>query len=228
MAKNKKTKEVEENLEQVENVLSRSEQFIENNQKTLSYAVLGVVAIIALYMAFQKYYKAPLEEEALAQMYVAERYFERDSFNLALNGDINYPGFLGIIDKYSSTKAANLAHYYAGISYYSLGDYDSAIEYLDDFSTSSIALSSVSKGLIGDSYVGKENYSEAVSFYLKAADSKSEKYAAHYLQKVASAYEMENNYASAIEIYEQIKKEYPKSIEAAQVDKFIARAKFKL
>ncbi len=228
MAKNKKTKEVEENLEQVENVLSRSEQFIENNQKTLSYTVLGLVAVIALYMAFQKYYKAPLEEEALAQMYVAERYFERDSFNLALNGDINYPGFLGIIDKYSSTKAANLAHYYAGVSYYSLGDYDSAIDYLDDFSTSSVALSSVSKGLIGDSYVGKENYSEAVSFYLKAADSESEKYAAHYLQKVASAYEMENNYASAIEIYEQIKSEYPKSIEAAQVDKFIARAKLKL
>ncbi len=54
-----------------------------------------------------------MEQEALKQMFVAENLFEKDSFNMALNGDGNAPGFLEIIDKYSSTPSGNLANYYA-------------------------------------------------------------------------------------------------------------------
>ena len=56
------------------------------------------------------------ENEAKAQMWMAEQYFERDSFNLALNGDGNYLGFLDIIEEYGITKSANLANYYYGRS----------------------------------------------------------------------------------------------------------------
>ncbi len=49
--------------------------------------------------------------------------FESDSMDLALNGNGANYGFLDIIDEYGSTPAGNSAHYYAGYSYYSKGDY---------------------------------------------------------------------------------------------------------
>ena len=51
---------------------------------------------------------------------MAEIYFEKDSFNLALNGDLNSAGFIDIADDYSSTKTGKLANYYAGICYLNL------------------------------------------------------------------------------------------------------------
>ena len=69
-------------------------------------------------------------------MFMAEKYFELDSFNLALNGNTEHLGFLDIIDDYKRTKSANLANYYAGLCYYYLGDYELAIDYVSDFSTS--------------------------------------------------------------------------------------------
>ncbi len=101
MSKKKKNEKTPDNIEAVESVLSRSEQFIEDHQKTLTTIVLVVVAIVGVYLAYQKWYLKPLEEEANSQMYVAEQYFQRDSFNLALNGDGNYDGFIGINEDYS-------------------------------------------------------------------------------------------------------------------------------
>ncbi|MDZ7774475.1 MAG: hypothetical protein U5L09_02100 [Bacteroidales bacterium] len=63
-----------------------------------------------------------LKKEATSQIFVAERYFEQDSLQLALNGDGQYPGFVEIADEYGMTKTGNLAHYYAGVSYLKLGE----------------------------------------------------------------------------------------------------------
>ena len=53
--------------------------------------------------------EAPKNEEAAADMYYAERFFEMDSFNLALNGYGTYPGFLNVIDDYGISKSAKIA-----------------------------------------------------------------------------------------------------------------------
>lgn len=66
----------------------------------------------------------------------AQQYFQQDSLALALNGDATNPGFLKIMDKYSGTKAANLAHFYAGAIYLKQGDFANAEKHLKDFSTS--------------------------------------------------------------------------------------------
>ena len=108
MAK-KKTKQ-EDNLQELESALTRTEQFIEDNQKMISYIVGGIIVVVAAYLGFNKFYLQPKEKEALSQMFMAENYFERDSFNLAINGDGNYLGFLDIIEDYGITKSANLAN----------------------------------------------------------------------------------------------------------------------
>jgi tetratricopeptide (TPR) repeat protein len=162
-------------------------------------------------------------------MFVAEQYFQRDSFNLALNGDGNYFGFLDIISDYKMTKSSNLAKYYAGVCYLHLGDYEEAISYLKKFSTSDIMISSIKNGAIGDAYVELGEYKQAVSYYEKAANSNANEFSTPiYLNKAGQLLEDEGDFKKALDLYETIKADYPKSAEGRNIEKVIARAKLKM
>ena len=104
----KKGTKTEDQFAQIEETLSKTEQYIEDNQKSLMIIVGAIVVIIALFIGYQKLYIAPMEKEAQADMFMAELYFQKDSFNLALNGDGQYLGFLDIAD--TSLKALNHFH----------------------------------------------------------------------------------------------------------------------
>ncbi len=221
----KKHEQDPDSIEAVESALSRSEQFIEDNQKIVTTVVVIIIAIVGIYLGYKKFYLQPLEDEAQSQMFVAAQYFERDSFNLALNGDVNYPGFLGIIDDYSATKAANLANYYAGISYLHLGQFENAIEYLESFSANDKMLKPISLGAIGDANMELENKEEAVSFYLKAANASVNEFTTPiYLMKAGQAYEAIGDYKNALKTYNQIKEKHKKSAEGRVIEKYITRA----
>jgi len=88
MAKKKESKEI--GFENVENVLSKTEKYIEENQKSLTIIVLAIALIIAGYLGYKKLFLEPTEIEAQSEMFIAEKYFERDSFRLALDGDGSY------------------------------------------------------------------------------------------------------------------------------------------
>ena len=176
MAKKQKKVQSNQNLEVVENVLSRTEQWIEDNQKTLTYIIVGIVVVVGGYIGFKKLYVAPRELSAQSEMFMAEKYFEKDSFRLALDGDGNYPGFLDIIDDYGSTKSANLSKYYAGISFIKLGDFESAIEYLSDYKLNDNVVGSLSLGLTGDAYLELGENEQAVKYYLRAANLKENQF----------------------------------------------------
>ncbi len=229
MAKKKNEKQ-EKGLESIESTLTKSEQFIEKNQKIITYVVFGIVAIVGLYWAYMRFYKQPREEEANSQMFVAQQNFEVDSFNLALNGTMNYPGFIGIIEDYSGTKAANLANMYSGICYINLGEYDKAIEYLKDFETTDLLLGSQKYGLIGDAYVEKDNFADAVKFYKKAvAEDFSNNFTTPlYLKKLGLVYENQGKYKEALDSYEKIYYDFPKSNQARTIEKYIERAKLNI
>lgn len=224
MAK-KKTNVQPDTMESVENVLSRTEQYIEDNQKSLTIIIAAIVVIVGGYLAFNRFYIDPMEKEAQAQMFVAEQYFEKDSFNLALNGDGVELGLLDIIDEYGMTKSANLAHYYAGISYLHLGDFEGAIEYLKGFESDDQIIYPIALGAMGDAYSELEDYETALSYYMKAANKNVNEFTSPiYLMKAAQVHEHLSNYGDAIAIYERIRKDHPKSNEARHIDKYITRA----
>ncbi|TKG92848.1 tetratricopeptide repeat protein [Puteibacter caeruleilacunae] len=223
MTKDKKHSTHADGMLEVENALTKSEQFIEENQKILSIVVGSIVAIVAIYLGYNKFYVQPLEEEAKSEMYIAEQYFEKDSFNLAVNGDGNYGGFLDIIDNYGSTPSGELAKYYAGISYLHMGQYDDALDYLKSFSTDDLNLSAVATGAQGDAYLEKGDKDKAVAQYKKAAAIENDFTAPIYLLKLGQLYEAMGDKAKALDTYKSIKADYPKSSEGNNVDKFIAR-----
>lgn len=222
----KKTVEDNSNFENVESALTKTEQFIEDKSKILTYVVLGIILIVAAYLGFKKFYIAPLEVEAQSSMFVAEQYFQKDSFNLAINGDGNNWGFIDIIDEYGLTKAANLSKYYVGISYLHLGEYEEAISYLKKFKSKDIMVGAIALGAIGDAYSELEQPEKAVSYYKKAMSHKPNDFTTPiYLKKMALIYESQDDYKKAINIYEEIKNKYAKSQEGKNIEKYIARAK---
>ena len=224
----KKTDKTEEKFAAVEETLTRTEQWIENNQKPLSTAVFVIICVIAIYLGYGKFYEEPLNLEAHAEMFMAEKYFETDSFRLALNGDGQYLGFIDLADDYSGTAAGNLANYYAGICFLNLGDNESAIDNLSEFSSDDEMISSIALGSIGDAYMNLGEIDEAISYYEKAANNSNNKFTAPiYLKRAALAHESNGNYSDALSHYQSIKADYFETQEAADIDKYITRASLK-
>ncbi len=148
--------------------------------------VVVIVAIIAFYLSFINFYLKPLEKEAHDDMYMAEMYFEKDSFNLALNGDGQFLGFLDVSNEYNLTNAGNLANYYAGLCYLHTAQYEEAIEYLSNFSSDDIILSTLAFGCIGDAYLELEENSKALKYYEKAVENNDNEFTTpRYLMKQA-------------------------------------------
>ena len=222
----KKVDHTEEKIQVVEEVLGRSEQFIEKNQKLITILVGAIILIVLGYFGFQKFYLAPREKEAQSQIFMAQKYFEQDSLNLALNGDGNYLGFLSIIDDYGMTKTANLSQFYTGMIYLKKGDFNKAIEHLKKFDSDDEFIGSMATGAIGDAYLEQNNTEKAIEYYLKAADQKKNDLTSpQFLLKAAWAFETVAKYDKAIEAYERIQKEFTKSVESRDIEKYIARAK---
>ena len=174
-----------ENAEVLNETLSKSEQFI-NKNKNMIFSVLSVVAIIFLSFSFYSYFKRTQNITAQEEMFQAVYYFEKDSLVQALNGDGNNYGFLEIIDEYSLSDAANLSKFYAGSSYLKLGNYENAIKYLKDFSSSDLLIQARAYSLIGDAYVEILDFENAISYFKKASnESPNEYFTPTYLLKLA-------------------------------------------
>jgi tetratricopeptide (TPR) repeat protein len=220
----KETTENTDTIVDVQEVYSRTESFIENNKKILTIVILGAIVVIGGYFGYKKLVIAPMEFEAQSDMFMAEKYFEQDSLQKAINGDgLNY-GFIDIIDEYSGTKAANLSHYYLGICYRNTGEYEYAIDELKSFSSSDIMISTVALGAIGDSYMELNDIDEAINYYEKAVSKGDNNLTSPiYLFKAGLAYEDKQDFASAETKYKSIKEDYPDSREAQTIDKYIAR-----
>jgi tetratricopeptide (TPR) repeat protein len=184
-----------------------------------------IVVLILGYFAFKRLYIQPRNVEAQEQMFMAEKYFEKDSLNLALYGDGLYPGFLDIIDDYGMTKSANLAHYYTGVIYLKLGDYEEAINHLESFSSDEQIISSMALGARGDAYMELNEPETAVGYYMEAAELNDNDFTSPlFYLKAGWAYEILEQYDKATKVYETIKYDYPASNEAREIDKYIARA----
>ncbi len=205
--------------------ISKTEHFVNQNKKSLSIIVGAVVLAVGGYLYYQNSYVAGKEKEAEMVMFKAEGYFEKDSLNLAINGDGNNPGFIQIIDDYGVSPSANLAHFYLGMAYLKLKKYDEAIEALKGYNAHDEITPSLALGAIGDAYSEKNEMDEAISYYEKATKEKPNNSTTPILlMKLATALESKGNYKDSKEVYEKIKKDYSASVEANQVDKYIARA----
>ena len=197
------------------------------NQQLIVYLLVGALIAAAGIFGYTELYQKPLEAKAADAMYVAEKYFANDSSEFVLNGDGNSKGVLYIIKEFSGTKAANLANYYAGISYFRINDFKKSIDYLKDFSTSAKQVQAIAFGTIGDAYSELKNTDEALNYYKKAGGHfpEDEAISSEYLYRAASLLELNGKADDAVEIFKEIKAKYPKSEKGLMADKYISKLK---
>jgi tetratricopeptide (TPR) repeat protein len=224
MAKKNK-EENPQGLKNVEETLTKSEQYLEENYKQLLIILGAVVVLVGLFW-LGKLWLNKKNDEAQSQMYQAQRWLEMDSLKLALNGDGNYLGFLDIAKNYKMTKAGNLAKYSAGICYLHLGEYQNAIEYLNSYSKKDKQIGSVATGATGDAYVESGDLDKGIAKYIEAAEMAKNSFSTPlFLMKAGQIYELQKKYTDALNIYERIQSEYPESTEGTSIEKHIARVK---
>jgi tetratricopeptide (TPR) repeat protein len=222
MAKN--TDKTEDRIVAVEEAFSKTEQWIEKNQRIIMIVVGVIIVVVLGFFGFKRFYLAPKEKEAQAQMFMAEKYFESDSITKALNGDGNNPGFLTIIDEYGMTKSANLAHYYAGICLLKKGDFEKAIDQLKKFSGNDEVVGPMATGAIGDCYMEMNQADKAADYYTKAAEQRKNEFTTPMLLlKAGYAYEIAGKKDDALRVYEKIKSDFPRSFEGRDIDKYISK-----
>lgn len=219
----KKGEDLLENPEALAEQISKTEEFIEKN-KMMVFIVGGAIAAVVAAYFFYNYWSTNQNELAQNEMFQAVYYFEADSLDKALEGDGNNYGFLEIIDEYSMTDAANLAHFYAGASYLKKGEYISAVDHLNEFSSNDLLIQARAYALIGDANMEMGNFEEATSYYMKAADYKSNEFTTPgYLMKAATAYEEIEDLNAALQCYETIVEKYVNASEFQNARKHKAR-----
>ena len=212
-------------LEEEKNPVAELRNTWERYGKQASYVLIAVLVIVGGYLAYRNWVAEPNEKKAVDAMFRAEYYYRVDSTRLALNGDAANYGFLKVIARYSGTKAANLASFYAGSCYLKLGDYNNAVKYLKDFSTSVQIMQERDYGLLGDAYSELNRKEEAAEQYKKAGTyyQKDDMLSPEYLFRSGYLYESMGKTQDAITMYKMIKDRYPQSARGIEIDKYLAR-----
>ena len=222
MAKN--TNQAQEQLKTIEESLTKAEMYVEDNKNNLMIIVLAIAIGFSAFFAYDRFYVQPNENNAITEMYMAEKNFEQNKFQEALDGDEQYAGLIEIIDTYGGTKAANLAEYYAGISSLRLGDAEAAIDHLDNFSSEDEMLAPIAQGAIGDAFSELGQNEEALNYYVKAAELRTNNFTTPvYLMKAATAAYSLGNKDQALRLYTRIQDEFSSSREGQNISKYISR-----
>lgn len=209
----------------IQETISRSEEFINKNKQIILGSLLGAILIAGAYFYYSIFYMPAQETKAMEAMFAAELYFEKDSFDLALNGGGSNYGMLQVADEYGSTKAGNLANYYAGIAYLKKGEYQNAITYLSKFSGNDVMVRNLAIGAMGDAYAELGDNTKAIEHYKKAANREQNSFTTPYfLMKAGQLMEITGDKSGALRAYQQIRDQFKDSNEGMNIDKFIARA----
>ena len=205
--------------------LLKAEYFWNKHAKQISIAIIAIIIIVGGWYGYNQYVVKPKEEKAAELIYKAQEYFAQDSSNLVLNGDGFNKGVLYIIKNYDGTKSANLAKYYAGISYLKIGDFTNSVKYLKEFKTDAPQIQMAAFGALADAEeeLGKnedavQDYKKAGTTFPKDAFSSSE-----YLFRAGLLSETLGKTKDAIELYKEIKNKYPQTDKGLQADKYIYR-----
>lgn len=212
---------------------NKIESWVQKNQKLLMGIIGGLILVVGLYFAYDKFMVEPKQEKAVNEMYQAEQHFTQavngtasDSlFNLALNGAEGKMGFLKVIEHYKGTDAANLSHYYAGIAYLNLHKYKEAITHLEKFKSDDELVAPLATGAIGDAFAQNNQLEEALGYYEKAFAAKNNNITTpRFLLKAGQVALALGKKDKASLYFTRIQNEFGTSTEAQNIEGYIGLA----
>ena len=206
--------------------VTKTEAFFDKYQKQIIYGICAIVVVAAAWIGYVQLVRNPKVQKANEALAKCESYFLADNYEKALNGDgQGCVGFLKVADDYSSTKAGNLAHLYAGICYAQTQKWEEAKAELEDFDTQDDAMvSPAALALLGNVYANLGQNDKAIDYLLKAAKkADNNSLSPSFLIQAGELYEAQGKPEKALECYREIKTKYVNSMAYQDIDKYIER-----
>jgi len=204
-------------------------KWYENNRRNANIILVGLIAVVVGFIYYQNNYLPDKEEEASAQLFMAERYFQMDSMNQVLKGDGKYPSAVDVADEFGNTKAGNLARYYAGRAYLDKKDFKKALEYFEDANFDDEIMAAMIIGLRADCQSELGETAKAADNYMKAATKRENLFSSPILiMKAGIHYEEVKKYDEALKAYKLLKEKYSESKQAQLSAKYVARVMVKM
>lgn len=204
MANNKPSDETRTSIDEVNDTLTGIGEKVQSNPKVVVWSCIAVTAVVALILLYVYVIRQPAQNaanNAIGQADI-ELLMGNDSIALAkyqqVAADHGY-------------SAGNLANLNAAILLYKKGDYEKALSYLKDYSSSESIIGASAKSLEGDCYVNLKQYPQAVDCYKQAVkiSDNNPHYTPAFLLKEATVLREQKDFKAEAAIYEQILKDYP-------------------
>jgi Flp pilus assembly protein TadD len=201
----------------------QTQEFVNENKQTLIIS-LGALAFVIVAIAW--YVNKIDSDNKLAATQVSQiiSSYDQGQFQKAIDGEpgTQLSGLKSIVEEYGSTDQGEVAKIYLANSYYSLGDYSSALEYYEDYSGQSKLHQATAFAGIAACYEQTGNYNEAANLYKKAATIiKLESQSSDYLLNAGINYIKAGEKLDAKIVLELLKKDYKTSTAAREVDKYL-------
>ena len=219
-------------FESLDSGATKTEKFVAKYQSLIFSSVVLIAISVFLYLAYKTFVLEPKNEDAITELNQAQYYFnlalnneqQNDLFNSAINGGGGKFGFLDIIQNYENTPSSNLAIFSTGMSYLNLKQYDKVIDYLKDFESKDVLLSSIAKGVLGDAYLQIGDQKNALLSYDKASSFEENIFTTpKYLYKAGLLSLRLGEKKTALEYFKNIKSDFPDSKEGKFIDIQIAK-----
>jgi tetratricopeptide (TPR) repeat protein len=204
-----------ENLEQdlLIEYSSRLLHFYNTHKTAVLSAAFGLLVVIGLVVGYF-FYMTNQQEEAQRLLSIAESELLQNNYVEALNGseeDLTL-GFIQIADNYSGTDAGNLAHYYAAVSEFELGNFEQAESYIREYDLPEGILGVPPIALHANILMELEQFEAAAEKYEQAAEwNQNDSTTPLNLFKAAEAYIEAGNSERALELLTRIVDEYEDS-----------------
>ena len=222
----------------VNETLVSTEAFLIKNKQKLIMALVAVAVVFGAFFG-GRYYLNSQNEEGQAAIALGQTYVQQGDWKKAVEGDgAQFKGYKKLADTYSWTDAGNVAHMYAGIAYFNLGEYKKAIEELESFSAKGDATASANAlAALGNAYIADKQLDNGVKNLKKAADkADNETLSPEYLIQAGLVLESQGKKSEANALYVRIKNDYPRSrysqnslqngvATSPEIDKYIERTK---
>ena len=181
----KKTNQ-EETIVNVDELYSKSEQFVDKNRKQLTLGLGGAAALILIVIGYSSLVVAPKNTAAEEAAFMAEHYFAKDSADLAMLGDGLNAGLEEILSEHSGTPAAARAAFELGIMHRDAARFDEAVDAFNQAGFSDDVFGPLTDANIGDCLVELGDLEGAEGHFASAASRAASGLAAKALSPMCS------------------------------------------
>jgi TolA-binding protein len=202
----------------------KATQYFYQNKKYFSW---GITGLVVLFIAGVIYFnnRAADSEKSTTALGEILRYYDKAEYQIAIDGvpERNVMGLKEIVEEYGGTHSGDLAKFFLGNCYFSLGNYDAALKYFDDYGGSYSPLRASAVAGVAACYEGKGDNRRAAEYFERAASRSGDSQSSpEYLRDAARDYALSGNKDRAIELLKRLKKDYPTSTYVRDADRMLA------